>query len=287
MLSLRRGFLYVSVGITILVSCSTEKSNEATTEPQSKQVVDNEKLRVQAFWQHYRTAQKHRAAGEWIDAKKYYIKAIEIDSTHEDAWFNLGNTHLEIGEYHDAERCWQRITVVNPNSARAHMQLGRLYLSYELEDIFDLEKAKVQFQTTSAINKVVTGPLMLLGQVALIEGDYESAEQFFEAVIGSDTKNSEAYFLLSYIAWKSKNQKKMSEFFEKAMQFSKPEAAIKGVLSEGDTKDSATFLRPINESLFKEFFTGLDKLEKEDLVGQMLERYRATDMKLVAIREMM
>lgn len=265
--------------------CNTKKSKDADNSSPFAFEDDHEKSQIKAFWQFYRLAQKERIAGNWESAKDNYIKALEIDSLHEDSWFNLGNVHLEIGSFSKARDCWLHIVEVNPNSARAHMQLGRLYLSYELPEIFNLAEAKKEFQKTSSINKVVTGPLMLLGHVALIEGEDRLAEEFFKSVIGSDTKNSEACFLLGYIAWKNKLSAEAMEYFNFAINYAKPETAVKGVLSEGDTKDSKSYLRPINESLFHLFFSGLNQVKKEEVARQMQFRYSQMELKLNEIKK--
>ena len=168
--------LLLMISITFS-SCNPEKPKDTNNSSQPSIKEDHEKSQIQAFWQFYRSAQKERVAGNWDTAIDKYLKALEIDSLHEDSWFNLGNMYLEIGSFSEARNCWLQIVEVNPNSARAHMQLGRLYLSYERPEVYNLEEAKKEFLKTSSINKVVTGPLMLLGHVALLEADNQLAEK--------------------------------------------------------------------------------------------------------------
>ncbi|MCK5209531.1 MAG: tetratricopeptide repeat protein, partial [Cyclobacteriaceae bacterium] len=215
----------------------------------------------------------------------YYEKALEIDNDHEDARFNLGNMYLELKQYEKAEKCWIDIVEVNPNSARSHMQLGRLYLAFERTETFDIDKAKNEFLKTFEINKVVTGPLMLLGHVALLKGEENVAKDYFKSVVGSDIKNVEAYFLLGYIEWKNGHLAKAQEIFNKAVTLSAPEKAIQGTLSEGDTKDGISYLRSLNESLFHEYFKDLFEIENKE--AQMNERYNRMDLKLNNIRKTM
>ena len=283
-------FIYLKLLLVLslsssIFSCNTQKSNDPEESEQQTEIIDHEKKQVQSFWENYRKAQKNRVETKWEEAIKYYSMALEINNNHDDAWFNLGNMYLELNKYKKAEECWKRMVYLNPNSARAHMQLGRLYLSYERPEVFDIKKAKAEFLKTSSINKIVTGPLMLLGHVALIEGKIETAENYFLSVIGSDTKNVEAHFLLGYLAWKKGDIRKMKDYSTKTMNFSKPEKAVKGVLSEGDTKDGTSHLRPINESLFYDYFNGLDKIKIENKSDQIATKYKMVDLKIIEVNE--
>ena len=276
--------LFIFIACGVFFACAPNKAPESITENVGDTQPSNEKQRIKAFWDAYRKAQKYRVEGKWEEAAKYYEKALKLDNRHEDARFNLGNMYLELEQYKKAEACWLDIVKANPNSARAHMQLGRLYLSYERPETFDIDKAKDEFTKTFKINKVITGPSMLLGHVALIKGDNETAMEYFRSVAGSHHKNVEAYFLQGYIYWKAGERDKAGQMFEKAVNNAVPEKAIKNVLSEGDTKGGKSHLRPVNDSLFKEFFKGLDTVKSENYQSEMDERYHRMDGKLNEIR---
>lgn len=277
--------LFFFIESIIFFSCSPAKQTEEDPKDKEQTQLSTEKQKIKSFWDTYRIAQKYRVEGKWEDAVLYYEKALEIDNDHEDARFNLGNMYLELKQYEKAEKCWIDIVEVNPNSARSHMQLGRLYLSFERTETFDIDKAKNEFLKTFEINKVVTGPLMLLGHVALLKGEENVAKDYFKSVVGSDIKNVEAYFLLGYIEWKNGYLAKAQEIFNKAVTLSAPEKAIQGTLSEGDTKDGISYLRSLNESLFHEYFKDLFEIENKE--AQMNERYNRMDLKLNNIRKTM
>ncbi len=277
--------LFFFIESIIFFSCSPAKQTEEDPKDKEQTQLSTEKQKIKSFWDTYRIAQKYRVEGKWEDAVLYYEKALEIDNDHEDARFNLGNMYLELKQYEKAEKCWIDIVEVNPNSARSHMQLGRLYLSFERTETFDIDKAKNEFLKTFEINKVVTGPLMLLGHVALLKGEENVAKDYFKSVVGSDIKNVEAYFLLGYIEWKNGHLAKAQEIFNKAVTLSAPEKAIQGTLSEGDTKDGISYLRSLNESLFHEYFKDLFEIENKE--AQMNERYNRMDLKLNNIRKTM
>lgn len=276
-------FLF-STGI-IFVSCSPAKQEDNELKNKEKTQLSTEKQKIKSFWDTYRKAQKYRIERRWEDAARYYEKALAINKVHEDARFNLGNMHLELKQYKKAEECWLHIVDVNHHSARSYMQLGRLYLSFERTETFDIEKAKEAFLKTFEINKVITGPLMLLGHVALLKGEEKVAKDYFQSVVGSDIKSVEAYFLLGYIEWKNGYSAKAREMFNKAVTFSAPEKTVQGTLSEGDTKDGISYLRPLNESIFHEYFKDLFKIKNADLLTQLNEQYNRMDLQLNDIRK--
>jgi tetratricopeptide (TPR) repeat protein len=209
--------------------------------------------------------------------------ALIINDDHEDSKFNLGNMYLELRQYDKAKQCWREISQSNPSSARSHMQLGRLYLSYERPETFNIVMAKEELLKTYEINKVITGPLMLLGHVALMQGENDIAQDYFQSVTGSDIKNVEAYFLLGFLYWKKGDVVKTNEMFSKAVSYSVPEKAIAGTLSEGDTKDGISYLRPLNESIFHEYYK--DLAEMENTSKQMNKIYQRLDMSINQIKK--
>ena len=267
----------------IFVSCSPAKQEKNDLKDKEENQLSTEKQKIKSFWETYRKAQKYRTEGQWEDAARYYEQSLAMNKDHEDSRFNLGNMYLELKKYKKAEECWLHIVEVNQQSARSYMQLGRLYLSFERTETFDIEKAKDAFLNTFEINKVVTGPLMLLGHVALLKGEDHIAKDYFQSVIGSDIKNVEAYFLLGYIEWKKGHSANAMNIFKKAVNFSAPEKAIQGTLSEGDTKDGISYLRPLNKSLFNIYFKDLFEIENKEV--QMNERYNRMDLKLNDIRK--
>jgi tetratricopeptide (TPR) repeat protein len=270
----------------LFTDCSSKKIRDNQTENLESDTTIQEKVQIKAFWESYRKAQKFRVAGNWTEAALAYEQALKINPEHEDSWFNLGNMYLELNQGEKAVECWQNIVSRNPNSARAHMQLGRLYLSYERPETFDLEKAKYEFETAANINKVITGPLMQLGYVALIKKEDALAYDYFQAVTNTDSKSAEPHFLLGYLAWKNSDIIKMQDHVTKAYALASPDKSVKTDLSEGDTKDGKSHLRPINQSIYYEYYINLGEIQEEDLNRVIPNRYQKLDSNLVAIRKL-
>jgi len=237
----------------------------------------DQKERIRNFWEYYRQATKHRIAGNRELAIAEYKNALEINSQHEDALYYLGNMYLEMGEYQAAERAWLRLLKKSPNSGRAHIQLGNLYLNYPGKEFFDIDKATAEFQEAFDINKEETRPILHLGQIFLIKGELDKAQNYFSAVVGSNYKSVEAHFLKGYIDWIRGESELALNSLEKAVEYSKPEKQDNDVLGEGDTNEVAFFTLSVNQSIFYNHLNDLWLVNEKDFSRELETRYGDLD----------
>ncbi|NIV96528.1 tetratricopeptide repeat protein [candidate division KSB1 bacterium] len=213
-----------------------------------------------------------------------YEKALELNSEHEDALYYLGGLYLEVGNLKKAKEAWIRLAEMNPNSARAHSQLGNLHLTLEQPEFFDIAKAEDEFKKALEMNKEETGPLLNLGQIALLKGKLTDAKHNFELVVGSNFKSVEAHFLNGYIVWKQGDVSRATASFREAVKHSQPAKPIKGILGEGDTKAGQVFARGRVKRLFQDFIEDLSNLNETSL-KQIESRYQQVEIYLAHIRE--
>ena len=96
--------LLVALSCTKVPSADTE--NPSTNKTDSLTLIKNRD--IQTFWTTYRQATKDRFDGLWQEAINGYIAALEINNTHEDALYYLGNMYLELSEYPKAEETWKK-----------------------------------------------------------------------------------------------------------------------------------------------------------------------------------
>ena len=265
----------VFFSILLAVSCSkvpsAESDNPAPDKTDSLTQVKNKG--IQNFWTAYRQATKNRFAGLWQEAIDGYTTALEINNLHEDALYYLGNMHLELGEDHQAEESWNKLLQVNPQSSRAHYQLGKLFLNKEATDFFDLERATMEFEKTAEINRDFLQPVLHLGQIFLIKGNYEDSREKLQIILGSDYKNVEALFLLGYMDFRQGDLENALTFFKQAMENSVKLAPIKGVKGEGDTKTGESLEREVSQSIFFEYYKNLSPDKNIDIEAEMQLHY--------------
>jgi tetratricopeptide (TPR) repeat protein len=66
----------------------------------------------------------HNRLGDKKSAREAFRRAIEIDETYAEAYFNLGLLLADDGQSEEAERLLRRATQLTPNSHKAHGSLG-------------------------------------------------------------------------------------------------------------------------------------------------------------------
>jgi tetratricopeptide (TPR) repeat protein len=191
---------------------------------------------VLRFWELYREATDHRVADRTREAASAYESALDLKDDHEDALYYLGNMYMDLGEHASAEQAWRRLVEVSRFSARAHSRLGDLYRCPELDEFFDLDAAEAEFRRALEINREDAGPVLQLGQTALLQGDMTKALGYFEAVIGSHYSSVDAHFFKGYIAWKAGETQQADESFARAVSLARPAEPADGMSREGDTR---------------------------------------------------
>lgn len=279
-------FLFAAVVLIVFAAITLLKSRSASTDRRDGAIdqTSSEQEEARQFWALYRQATAHRVAGRFDDAASAYRKALALNDRHEDALYYLGNMHLERGAFAEARTAWQRLTRLNPNSARAHAQLGDLAFCRYRDDGFDLDAAEAAFTRALEINSEETGPLLRLGQVALVRGDRTQAQYYFGAVIGSNYKSVEAYLLNGYLAWTQGDATEAAGHLAQAGRAARSEAPPQGVLGEGDTKPGAA-LMPSDVAgcrLFVPFIEAAVGMHENDPRADSL--YQALDALLERIR---
>lgn len=247
-----------------------------------------EKERITRFWQYYRQATQQRIENDIESARANYEKALELNPDHENSLYYLGNIYFEMGEFAKAEALWKHLLEVNPTSSRAYFQLGNLYLQHDPPHYFDLHKAEAAFRKALEINKEETAPVLRLGQIALIRGDYTGAKQLFDDVIATNFRSTEAYFLNAYIAWKQGREEQVQKYLQTAFQVTQSKKPAHGVKGEGATKSG----RPIlfegryQHSIFKPYYSDLFTGTQDHTTKIFLTRFQQLDRLLTKLRSL-
>jgi len=241
--------------------------------------------RISEFWTRFRAATALRIAGRARDAAEAYARALELNPRHEDALYYLGSLQFELGGFAAAERAWQQLVVVSPASARAHSQLGTLYLCLDAGAPFDPMRAAAEFRLAHQLNKEETGPLLHLAEAALLRGDFGGAGTYLTAVLGANAASTAAHFYRGYVAWKTGAPEAAAQAFARAVATSSPPKPVlpPGASSEGDTKGRATAsgTAPGRCGALRDLANNLGGLQSTTLTREMAARYRALDSLIV------
>jgi tetratricopeptide (TPR) repeat protein len=241
----------------------------------------SDRASVERFWALMREATTQRIAGQRAAALATYQRALVLNPRHGDALYYAGSMQLALGAYADAAATWRRQIEADPSSARAQSQMGALFLCLDAGAPLRPDSAEVYFRRAHEINKEETGPLLHLGESALVRGDLAKARQSFEAVLSTHAASARAHFYAGYLALKRGDEAAAAREFARAQAL--PAAvAVAGATNEGDTKNGAPMRaqgQPCDalRALSEERATG-------DMPRAMRERYRRLDSLLTAAR---
>jgi tetratricopeptide (TPR) repeat protein len=236
---------------------------------------------IQDFWALYREATAQRTSRQTQAAAETYSRALALNPDHEDVLYYFGSMRFALGDFAAAESAWRRLIARNPSSARTHSQLGSLYLCLDANAPFRLDSAEAHLHLAHEINGEETGPLLHLGEAALIRGNLATATRYFNEVLGSHAKSAEAHFYAGYIAWKSGDMAAARAAFRLAA--SAPPPATAGVPGEGDTRSGSSPMRA--EQLRCNQFAALTAgLANADIRRELTVRYRKLDGLLINAR---
>ena len=274
-LTLILALLLISLGILALRKSATD--TEATADA-SPGVARQDSVR--RFWELYRQATADRLAGRFEAASEGYRQAILLNGQHEDGLYYLGNVYMELSRFEEAESIWRQLVQVNPQSSRAHSRLGALYLCLDDRSRFDLEKAKQAFERAHQINREETGPILRLGEVALLQQDWPAAENYFEAVTGSNYSSVEAYFFGGFVAWKHGNMEKATEWLRLAVHYTLNTKPRDNIVGEGDTRMISEEPAPLKCPLFETPLQQLHSYDIQVLPNLAAASYRELDIYL-------
>lgn len=228
--------------------------------PAARQTRGLSREALREFWEHYRRAQRARAAGDHEAAAAAHRAALSIQPRHEESLYWLGNSLHELGQLEAAGEAWQRLVDVNPASARGHQQLGVLHSTPGGGAVFDLAAAAACFRRTMEINPEQSAPLTRLAEVLVASGQLEEAEERLAEALAHNPDAVSAHYLRGFLRWRDGRSAEALRHLQSAVGAMELEAApVRGVTSEGDTGAELRRLRraALRHGLFGSVWDGL------------------------------
>lgn len=245
---------------------------------------EEHKAQIRRFWDLYNRATDLRLKGQWAAAAGQYQEALVVDGQHEDALYYLGNAFFELGRFQEAADTWKRLIETNPNqSSRAHAQLGMLYSCGAPGTPFDLDQAERELHQALAINKEESGPVIKLGEVALLKGERKKALEYLSDGRNLNFKSVQANYLIGYLRWVAGDAAGALKDLKQAAEFAlaaKPPPEASG---EGDTKKKGPLLAKGvgSRGLLTSYWKSLDDWPKDAVnPAKVEEEYRRFDQRL-------
>ena len=164
-----------------------------------------------------------------------FREALVLDPQHEDSHYYLANCLAALGDIPSAIAELDVLARINPANRRAYQRKGEL-LAASASSRSQLESARAPLKTALNLNPEETGTLLLLGQVALAEGELKEADQYFSHVCQANPRAVNAWYFRGYIAWRQADSDQSSAMLKKARDVRSRDWKPAGSAMEGDVQ---------------------------------------------------
>jgi len=168
-------------------------------------------------------------------AVSLFREALALNPNHEDSHYYLANCLAALGDVPAAIAELDTLAQINPQNHRAFQRKGEL-LAASASSREQLAPARQALNAALHLNSEETGTLVLLGQVALAQGDISSADQNLTRACQANARAANAWFLRGYIAWRRRDLQKASAMLTAAREARGPDWKPAGSVLEGDVK---------------------------------------------------
>lgn len=211
--------------------------SSASSQP-SVEAVPPGKAATEQFW-----AREHAAMNalkreqDYAKAAQLFRQALAIRPNHEDAHYYLADCLAETGDIAGAIAQLDDLIRINPQSHRAYERKGEL-LAASAKTRRDLVAARQMLNAAIRLNPEETGTLVLLGEVALAQGELGDADRDFEHVLQANPHAANAWYFEGYIAWKKGDSERASALLNRALRAVGPDWKPAGSAQEGNVRRS-------------------------------------------------
>ncbi|HEX6906835.1 MAG TPA: FG-GAP-like repeat-containing protein [Terriglobales bacterium] len=198
--------------------------------------VPGDKAAFLQFWQKQHAAmdamKRERNFGK---AVQLFREALAINPEHEDSHYYLANCLAALGEVPAAIAELDTLAGINPQNHRAFQRKGEL-LAASARSRRQLNLAREELNKALHLNSEETGTLVLLGEVALAQGDFVVAERDLANTCQANPRAANAWFFRGYLAWKQGEVRRASRMLVTARAARGPDWKPSGSVLEGDVQ---------------------------------------------------
>ncbi len=208
-------------------------SNVAAQPAESGPSLDDRE-RLVRFWSTQRAAMDALKRDADVPRATVLLRAaLELNPAHGDSRYYLANCLAIQGQTGEALAQLDRLRADQPMSHRGHKQWGVLR-ALTATSPADLDAARAALERALEINQEETGSLLVLGEIALLQGDLALADQRLEWACRTNPRAVGGFFLRAYLAWKRGESDAAIALLETAHAARGEAWKPEGAVAEGD-----------------------------------------------------
>lgn len=115
--------------------------------------------------------------GDWDDADKWTLRAVQMNPADADAWYSLGRIRYTEQRFSDALSCFKKALELSPKSVKIQNNLGLAYQAMNQTDAaVAAYRQAIEWQDQGPRDQLSEQPLLNLATVLLHRGDLTEAE---------------------------------------------------------------------------------------------------------------
>ena len=208
----------------------------ATKPAQANPSVQLDRAGLVQFWEKQHAAMDAmKRERNFVRAAQLFREALAMNPGHEDSHYYLANCLAAMNDIPAAIAELDALARINPQNHRAFQRKGEL-LAAAASSKSQLDLARQSLDAALRLNSEETGTLVLLGQVALAQGDLANAEQRFAHACQANPRAVNVWFLRSYIAWRQRDLGRASAMLDTARNARGRDWKPAGSALEGDVQ---------------------------------------------------
>jgi Flp pilus assembly protein TadD len=205
-----------------------------------------------------RVGQDYVLVGDWPDADKWTLRAVQTDPADADAWYSLGRIRYSEQRFNDALSCFQKVLTLSPKSVKAQNNLGLTYEALNNTDAAaDAYRKAIEWQDAAPAAQKSEQPLLNLAIVLLHRGDLAGAQPLLEEAVKLAPKDARIHEQLGHLYLQKADYGGARQEFQRACELDPKNSSLHFLLGQayrhlGQTKEAdaefATSARLANDS---------------------------------------
>ena len=180
-----------------------------------------------------RVGQDYVLLGDWADADKWTLRAVQMSPSDPDAWYSLGRIRYSEQRFSDALSCFQQVLKLSPKNVKAENNLG---LAYEAMNQADAAMAAyrqaIEWQNQGPRDQLSEQPLLNLGVVLLHRNELAEAEGVLEKAAALAPKDPRVHEQLGHLYMQKADYEAAERELQQACQLDPKNSSLHFLLGQ-------------------------------------------------------